>query len=49
MFGTLKEKGVDEPLGSLGPFNDWEMESVECFLLKLHAKRVHRDVEDKVI
>ncbi|RVW34312.1 hypothetical protein CK203_097811, partial [Vitis vinifera] len=31
------------------PFNDWEMESVKRFLMKLHAKRVHSDVEDKVI
>ena len=31
------------------PFNDSEMESVECFLMKLQTKRMHRDVEDRVI
>ena len=41
--------GVDEPLFSRGPFNDWELELVERFLHKIQAFRVHRDVEDKVI
>ena len=30
-------------------FNDWEVESVERFLLKLQAKMVYRDEEDMVI
>ena len=41
--------GVDEPLFSRGPFNDWELELVERFLHKIQAFRVHRDVEDRVI
>ena len=30
-------------------FNDWEMGSVEYFLLRLQATRVHEDVVDRVI
>ena len=32
-----------------GAFNDWELELMECFLQKIQAVRVHRDVEDRVI
>ena len=31
------------------PFNDWEMDVVESFLVRLHEKRVCGDVEDKVL
>ena len=30
-------------------FNDWELDLVECFLQKIQAIRVHRDVEDKSV
>ena len=30
-------------------FNDWEVERVECFLLKIQAKRVNRDEEDRML
>ncbi|KAL6332055.1 hypothetical protein AAG906_020734 [Vitis piasezkii] len=30
-------------------FNDWEVERVECFLLKIQAKRVYRDEEDRML
>ena len=29
--------------------NDWEVDIVECFLLRLQGRRVCRDEEDKVI
>ena len=32
-----------------GVFNDWELELMECFLQKIQAVRVHRDVEDRVM
>ena len=31
------------------PFNDWKVESVEQFLLRLQEKRVYRDEEDNVL
>ncbi|RVW88593.1 hypothetical protein CK203_033009 [Vitis vinifera] len=49
MFRTPKKKGGGWTPRFSKPFNDWEMESVKRFLMKLHAKRVHSDVEDKVI
>ena len=30
-------------------FNDWEVESVERFLMKLQGNRVYRDDDDKVV
>ena len=49
MFRTPKKKGGGWTPRFSKPVNDWEMESVKRFLMKLHAKRVHSDVEDKVI
>ena len=31
------------------PFNHWEVDYVESFLLRLHRQRVHRDEEDKML
>ena len=31
------------------PFNDWEVDYVDRFLLSLHGKRVHRDENNKVL
>ena len=42
------EGGSWTPLFSRA-FNDWELELVECFLQKIQATRVHKDLEDKVI
>ena len=30
------------------PFNDWELETVERFLVTLQGKKVHTNMEDKV-
>ncbi|RVX02461.1 hypothetical protein CK203_031201 [Vitis vinifera] len=30
-------------------FNDWEMKSLECFLLRLHGRRVFKDREDEIL
>ena len=30
-------------------FNDWEMKSLECFLLRWHGRRVFKDREDEIL
>ncbi|RVW36771.1 hypothetical protein CK203_101573 [Vitis vinifera] len=44
----LNGRGELEPLFSR-PFNDWEVDYVDRFLLSLHGKRVHRDENNKVL
>ena len=37
------------PLSFSRAFNDWKIEMVECFILKIQAFRVQREDEDKVV
>ena len=48
--GSRAEATLGKMANSLfRPFNDWEVDSVEQFLLCLHEKRVVRDEDDRMI
>ncbi|RVW17173.1 G patch domain-containing protein TGH-like [Vitis vinifera] len=53
LFGSKSlAKNMEKMMGGGIPmraFIDWELDSVECFLHKIQAIRVHRDVDDRVI
>ena len=44
----MSEEGGWSPRFSR-PFNDWEVEEVERFLLAIHGKRMVTNVEDRVL
>lgn len=48
--GSQAEATLGKMANSLfRPFNDWEVDSVEQFLLCLHEKRVVRDEDDRML